>query len=578
MSPLHTGLCGLVFFALYAGTAATTVQGGDAGELMTVAATGGVAHPPGYPLFSWLARLSVLLVPSGTVAWKASLAASACAAGGVAALHRAVWIETEEPLAAWAAALAAGLAPLVWRYATVAEVFTGGVLTAGLVLWVAARVARGWSGPRASFAFGLALATGIANHHTVVLLYPLGLWGLWTLLRGPRPAVTAAAGLAGLAPGFGAYALLMFPGGGWRWGDTATAPGLVDHFLRRDYGTFSLALSDAQVAWWEHPLDWLTRLPGELGLFLAFALVGVAHAARPGERRGFRLAVLLSVIAAGPGFFWRFNLPSEGFWIVVTTRFHLLPNVLLAVLVGLGFTACLRSASAGRMALPLLATAALVSAGLGARTAPHRGWTVLEDFVRNTLAQAPADALIIGNGDSRLFAFLYAQTALGLRPDVTYVEPAMLGYPWYRERVRSQAPHLLPPLDGKVAVPIPLLVERAGERPIYVAFRHFRETEVAAMPAWPVAGWMRLSRPGDGLPSPADAEAGMSAQLEAWTVRSRPQDEHEATATWEYESWDQAALGMQVLADAWDAAGDEASAERWRQAARAWSPWRAPGL
>ena len=573
MSGRASVACGLLLFTLYAATASTTVQGGDAGELMTVAATGGVAHPPGYPLFTRLARLFVLAVPFGELAWRASLAAAACASVGLGAMHRAVSLETQQPLAAWGAALAAGLSPLVWRYATVAEVFAGGVMTAGLVLWVAAAVARGWHGPRAALAFGLALSTGIANHHTVVLLYPLGLWGLWRLLAPAGRLPTVLAGLAGLAPGFLAYGLLVAPGGAWRWGDTGRLGGLVDHFLRRDYGTFSLALSDAEVAAWEHPVDWAARLPGELGLFLLVGLGGVLALGR----RGYRWAVALAVVAAGPGFFWRFNLPSDGFWTVVTTRFHLLPNVLAAVVVGFGIAAwpdALR-----RLRGVVVAAAALLSLSLGSVHGPHRGWTVLEDYVRNTLDQAPPDALIIGSGDSRLFAFLFVQEALGVRPDVVYVEPAMLGYPWYRERFDQRAPGLVPTVEGKVAVPVPVLLERAGRRPVYVAFRHFEQTpELAGVAAWPVAGWMRISRPGDGLPSPDQAAAGMQAQLSSWTVRSRPSSEHEATATWEYEAWDQAAIGMQVLADAHDQAGDPASAERWRTAAEAWSPYRYGGL
>lgn len=40
----------------YAFSAATTVGGGDAGEFAARAARGGVAHPPGYPLFVMFLR------------------------------------------------------------------------------------------------------------------------------------------------------------------------------------------------------------------------------------------------------------------------------------------------------------------------------------------------------------------------------------------------------------------------------------------------------------------------------------------------------------------------------------------
>jgi hypothetical protein len=47
----------VTLLALYLVTLAPTVVGGDSGELTAAAVTGGVPHPPGYPVFALLARL-----------------------------------------------------------------------------------------------------------------------------------------------------------------------------------------------------------------------------------------------------------------------------------------------------------------------------------------------------------------------------------------------------------------------------------------------------------------------------------------------------------------------------------------
>ena len=49
-------LASLLLAALYGATLAPSVAGGDSGELTAAALTGGVPHPPGYPLFALLAR------------------------------------------------------------------------------------------------------------------------------------------------------------------------------------------------------------------------------------------------------------------------------------------------------------------------------------------------------------------------------------------------------------------------------------------------------------------------------------------------------------------------------------------
>ena len=61
-----TALAGIVPLAVYVATLTPTVAGGDAGEMITVAYLLGVAHPPGYPLYTLLAKLASL-IPIGTV-------------------------------------------------------------------------------------------------------------------------------------------------------------------------------------------------------------------------------------------------------------------------------------------------------------------------------------------------------------------------------------------------------------------------------------------------------------------------------------------------------------------------------
>jgi hypothetical protein len=48
--------------ALYASGACPTIYVGDSGELATAAATLGIPHPPGYPLYVLLGRLWIRLI------------------------------------------------------------------------------------------------------------------------------------------------------------------------------------------------------------------------------------------------------------------------------------------------------------------------------------------------------------------------------------------------------------------------------------------------------------------------------------------------------------------------------------
>ena len=57
----------LIALASYALTCSPSVNGGDSGELMNAIATLGIAHPPGYPLYTMLAHLFAKLLPIGGI-------------------------------------------------------------------------------------------------------------------------------------------------------------------------------------------------------------------------------------------------------------------------------------------------------------------------------------------------------------------------------------------------------------------------------------------------------------------------------------------------------------------------------
>ena len=569
----------LGFAALYMSMAATTAQGGDASEFMTVAATGGVPHPPGYPLFTALTWLSVHVVPVGSVAWKASIVASLQAAAALAVLNLALR-ELAGRVPALVAVCALGLSLHFWRYATVAEVFAGGALTAALLVLVCTKIARGLRGPRAALYVGLVLSTGIANHHTVVTLFPLGLFALAHLVpREPRAAArTLAVGAAALIPGFAAYALFLLPGGAWRWGDTSSLGGLVHHFLRRDYGTFSLGVVKGDVSGWDHPLYWLGQVPLEfVGVFALLALLGVAAVPTlRGRDRQLALAIAASAAVAGPLFLSAFNLPTVGSRLVIAARFHILPNVLLSCFVALGAAAVLKRSSS-RLVPPAMFAGLLIAAALHGPNAGHRGWTVLEDYLHNLYATVEPNAVVIGSGDPSVFGSLYLQHTEGLRPDVVYVEPTMAGHSWYVDRLKEQHPGFVwdntVPRDAVLEV----IDQNLDKRPVYVMFRHYRSEHYRGRlpPAYPLgAVLMKVGVPGRDLPPPDEVETDLRAAMDRHTIRSRVDTLFRSRSTWEYNEYDQYGFAFDTLAGAFERTGDLEGARRNRATAAQLSPYR----
>jgi hypothetical protein len=532
---------------------ARTLQGGDASEFMTLAAVGGVAHPPGYPLFTYWVQAVVSVLPGDQIPWQASFASALCGAAAVSVLHAALRTLTRHEGVALVGAGVLAVHPVFWRYATVAEVFTMAALTAAGMVYVAARVNAGWRGWRPQLALGLVVASGIANHHTVVLLAPLAVWTFWTALE--RPARDVAVCAAAQLVGFLFYVPLMFVESGLRWGDTSTFEGLVHHLLRRDYGTFDLAVAEHEVGIWEHPVAFLMELGPSFGW--VFAGLAIYAMVRSVKDRGLALALSASWLLAGPLFLAKFNLPADYGNMVVARRFTIVPAVLFA---GLAALALPRDRKAW-----WLAPVVVLMGALNASDASHAKWTVLEDYLRNSLQVAEPNAVLVVASDNTLFGSAYLQRVEGLRPDVTVLSPTMLSYDWYRAGLTE-------PYDTVRSVDEALVATR---RPTYVAYVYYEGSNATGRPlALPEPVTMLRVWPDDRpLPHPAQLEQAMDANMAGFTFRSGIETPHQWYDTWESWAVRQYIRGFDTLAQGYERVGDPESADRVRSEAQALSPY-----
>ncbi|HOG45937.1 MAG TPA: DUF2723 domain-containing protein [Anaerolineae bacterium] len=154
--------------ALYIATLAPSVQPADAGEFQLVAAVLGIAHPPGYPLYTMLGKLFTLL-PLGDLAWRVNLLAAVCAAATLAVVARTVRRATGSAAAGLLAALALGLTPTFWSQATLANVRSlTALFTALAIYWLLAYGAG--RRPRDLVAFALTFGLGVTHHSSIGLL------------------------------------------------------------------------------------------------------------------------------------------------------------------------------------------------------------------------------------------------------------------------------------------------------------------------------------------------------------------------------------------------------------------------
>jgi hypothetical protein len=139
VSPLLVALAALAVFVM---TLQRTLPAGDSGELIAVAWNGGVAHPPGYPLYTLLAGAWARAFAFGEPALRLAVFSAVCMAAAAGLLAAALRKLGASAWAAGAAALAWAFCAPAWKMALVAEVFAlNSLLAAGLWFALAALLA-----------------------------------------------------------------------------------------------------------------------------------------------------------------------------------------------------------------------------------------------------------------------------------------------------------------------------------------------------------------------------------------------------------------------------------------------------
>jgi Protein of unknown function (DUF2723) len=452
-----------VLLALYLWTLAPSIMGGDSGELTASSLTGGVPHPPGYPLFALLARLVAALPLGHSLAWRVNLLSAVSTATAAALVCATVNLWTRQVYAGLVAAALFGTNAVVWLHANSAEVFGLNATFVALAFFLWLCVERM---PSRRFVFGLALASGLAmaNHQTFVFVgAPLLLRSLWVARRqlgAKGVALTVGLGALGLLP----YAYLPVAAASKAaisWGNLSTLDGFLDHVLRRNYGTFSMGRATGGGAFTNEETFFSTlwlmlghAFPRFVWLGPVLAAVGFGTAFRQRKDKTAAWVLLGTLLFYVGGFCALSNLStSRGLYRTVLLRFSIQSDLMLALAAGLGAAAAInglrqRWARANRFVPVVVTVLILASATAHASRCNQRNNRVFADFVTTAFASLPPNAIVISMGDHLTGAVFYFREVEKLRPDIIHLDRELLGTSWYVERKRRLHPDLVLPDGG----------------------------------------------------------------------------------------------------------------------------------
>ena len=431
LSGRHAGrLEALCVFAvclmIYALGACRTIYVGDSGELVAAAATLGIPHPSGYPLYVLLGHLWIQLLGWAgvdSVAFRMSLF-SAFFAAATCALFFLVCRRSDvvRPMA-WLATFLFALSPSFWSQAGIQRVYSLNaffvVAVVGLALeWYRSESGDGARNIRWMMAAALVAGLGAANHTVVgVLGAAVGVFAVASepsLLRRPKHLVACVgAGLVGLVP----YAYLPVRSAQeprLDWGDPDTLEGFLDVVLRRDFW---------HRAWIEGPADamriladWLLSLGVETAWVGALlACVAIWSALGKDVRRAWPVALPLIVMAAN---LWVVGAHGSRSDIFIWHRYYIPSYAMASLLAAWGAQRVWERWGRRALALLLVPPALLL---LGWAQNDRSDFRIADDFSRTLLSTLPPGAHLAASDDNILFVLIYLHLVEGVRPDVDLI-------------------------------------------------------------------------------------------------------------------------------------------------------------
>lgn len=450
---LVTVAAGILYFL----TTARDIVVGDSPELITAAATLGVAHEPGYPLFTMLGHL-FSLGPFGSIPFRINLLSVTCHSLTVGLVYLTAHRLTRSTIASIIAALLLAVNPLFWEWSLAAEVFPLNDLIAAvtillLIMW-REQPQRTGALAAAGFFSGLALT----NHHTFVLLGPAVFWILWEqrLVLLKRPRVLA---LAALAFFIGLLPYLYIPWASahhpvYNWGDVSSLSDLLDVIRRKSYGTGHLVSTPGYIG--GSATSRFSALFLSFGLTsLTFITLGLISTYR--EARWYFWFGLIGFVFTGPLFvsITNLNLATAPSGLFVLQRFFLLPQICLAPFAAFGFawlTTLVRRTvpAASRVASGILAGATALAivlmVALNYDRIDRSGNFIERHFAEDLWRSVPPDSVLIARGDVA-FALSYFQKVEHVRPDAEVVLLPLLATKWYVRQFRREHRDLVIPFD-----------------------------------------------------------------------------------------------------------------------------------
>lgn len=423
-----------VFF-LYLHNLSHSVYGGDVGDLVTASFLGGVAHPPGYPLFTLLgfifSHLSFLPTPAFAVGLTSVIVGSL----GILFFYCTCKLFTKSTVISLLCALTLAFSYYFWFYSEIAEVFALNSFFFIFLTFLAVYI-RERKSYKLFYLFFFTLGLSLTNHQTIILVFPtlfiLLIPVLWNLFKkGKIQIISVILSIGALLAGFLVYLYVPIASSHnpvLNWDNVKDISSFFHLVLRRDYGTF-VAGQFTSPSFLQRLIGikiYLSQIALQLTIpVITVSLVGVIYTLR--KKTLFAVSMLLGFMLTGPIFIGYAGFPLTGnFYFGINERFFFLSTLCIFYFLpyGLLLVSKLFASISKVPVIVLQAVFFIIPLMLFIYNFPKTDLSQVfigDRYGADLLQPLPAHSVLMLAGDTVIFNTWYMHYVLGVQPSIHLV-------------------------------------------------------------------------------------------------------------------------------------------------------------
>lgn len=456
------------------------VYGGDTGDFIAASIVMGVAHPPGYPLFTLLGFL-LTRINIFTPAFMVGLVAAFSSSFSVLIFYLISLKLSKSKLISSISSLILAFNLLFWFYGEIAEVFSLNVLFSLVLIFLAILFSEK-NKNKLFFLLSFAAGLSLTNHHTVILIFPaifiITFSGFIKLAKKPKNLLFF---LLSFILGFSVYfyvPVASFFNPPVNWILVNDIQSFLRLFLRSDYGTFN-AGPFAAGGFAERMAGisiYFKYLVAQLTIpTISLILIGLIYSLK--TNRKISIALITGFLLSGPLFIGYAGFPLlNAFFIGINERFFLLSSVIALLFVPFGLLGFAKITNLlfkkNTYEKLFIGIFLIIPISLFYYNFPKTDLsniTIGDDFAYDYLSFLPQNSLFLVGGDTPLLNSWYIHYGLNYRKDITIVNMNQTKTDTYYNKEQKEYLNKNPKDVNDPNLRLKLLKYISQKRPVYAS-------------------------------------------------------------------------------------------------------------